>query len=410
MIALEPEAAAIYVKKDTSCDYQHYLIIDCGGGTVDICVHEIVRGLNQKDSIREKSLPSGGGWGGIYVDKNFVAFLEKFFMPDCINKIKAEEIRGWHKLLNAFQIAKKNFKCTTPIKLNEDESETTSELVGIDINIDVVEKIKEFYNGKDFHQILNEQSQQNKGDPVIFKHGELKVTKQTMKSFFAPVIKNILQHLENLLKTEGGCYGVEAFYLVGGFSESKLLQDSISEMFQSDYKIDVVVPRGPQTAIVQGAVYYGMNPKMITERVANFTYGVEICEKFDSSKHNERKKFCNDEGVAYCRSLFKVLVKKNTPITSDNHEYEISLGTVHKNQRNGLIKLYISENPNITYTDEGAELKGKVVHKLPNPEKGHSRNFKVVLDFSGTEIYLIVTDSETNEISYDTIDFLHAQF
>jgi len=181
-------------------------------------------------------------------------------------------------------------------------------------------------------------------------------------------------------------------------------------MFKPNYNIDVVVPRGPQTAIVQGAVFYGMNPKIISERVANYNYGIEVCRKFDSNLHNKRKKFYNDEGIAYCDSLYMVLVKKNTVITPENHEYEINLGIVNKKQTETTVKLYTSENPNITYTDEGAKLIGKVPHKLPNPEKGYSRNFRVVLDFSGTEIYLVVTDSETNEISYDTIDFLDARF
>ena len=385
------------------------MVVDCGGGTVDICVHEVVRGIDGQEVIREKSLPSGGDWGGIYVDKNFIEFLEKIFLPKCINKVKDEELHGWQKLIDAFQEAKRNFICTTPIEIDKDIPDTNSELEGIEINIDVVDKIEEFYKGEKFREVLKKRSSAYDGKAVTYKHGQLQITKETMKSFFAPVIKKILRHLQNLLKTESGCYGVEAIFLVGGFSESPLLQESIKKAFEPEIKI--VVPFGPQLAIVKGAVLYGMQPRIITERVASFTYGIEICNNFDPSKHDKKYLFKNKEGIDMCDHLFKLLVEKNTIITPDKHEYPIELGLVDEDQTDGVVNLYTTENPNITYiTDQGAQMKGRVSHKIPNPEKGYSRKLKVVLDFSGTEIYLIVTDTESDVITYTTVDFLHDQY
>ena len=384
------------------------MIIDCGGGTVDICVHEVVEGINKEDVIREKSIPSGGKWGGMYIDKNFVKFLKDLFTPECIKKVKTEGLHGWYKLMEAFLQAKRNFNSSTPIALYENIKEISSELESIDIHVDIVEKIEEYYNNKNFKDILSERSSKYGGEPVNYRHGQLQITKQTMKSFYTPVIRDILKHLKNLLESNSGCHAVEAFYLVGGFSESTLLQNSIKNMFEP--KIKVVVPLGPQTAIIQGAVLYGMQPQIITERVANLTYGIGVSRVFDPMKHDEKYKFKNKEGVDHCNSLFEVLLKKNSIITPLNHEYPITLNLLDKDQTSAEIVLYTTENPNITYTDQGAQIKGKVKHIIPNPEKGDLRHIKVVLDFSGTEVFLIVTNTETDTINYATVDFLCSQF
>ena len=306
--------------------------------------------------------------------------------------------------MDAFMEAKRHFKTDNAIELEQDVMETSLEFEGVDINIDIVEKIQEFY-GENFKDILEKCSKKYSSEPVRYRHGQLQITKQTMRSFFEPVIKKILQHLQSLLKTNIGCHGVEAFYLVGGFSECIPLQDSIRKLFEPEIK--VVIPFGAETAIAQGAVLYGMRPQIITQRIACLTYGISIAQIFDPSKHDEKYKFKNKEGNDFCGSLFRVLLQKNSVITPLNHEFPITLGLLDKDQTDTEIRLYTTDNPNITYTDQGAQMKGKVKHKILNPEKGDLRHVKVVLDFSGTEVYLIVTDSESDTISYTTVDFLY---
>jgi len=45
------------------------------GGTIDITVHEVVRG----DKLRELTIASGGDWGGTLVDRELEQFLEQVF-------------------------------------------------------------------------------------------------------------------------------------------------------------------------------------------------------------------------------------------------------------------------------------------------------------------------------------------
>ncbi|WAQ98305.1 HS12A-like protein, partial [Mya arenaria] len=60
-----------------------YMVVDAGGGTIDVIVHEIV-GDNK---LKELTSASGGPWGGTLVDKEFDAFMETIFVCAGTNTI-----------------------------------------------------------------------------------------------------------------------------------------------------------------------------------------------------------------------------------------------------------------------------------------------------------------------------------
>ena len=84
LIALEPEAASIYIQQlrinrlDANSDVRdedlprtlnglmlsgtRYVVVDCGGGTIDITVHEIAS-INGKSFLKEIYKASGGPFG-----------------------------------------------------------------------------------------------------------------------------------------------------------------------------------------------------------------------------------------------------------------------------------------------------------------------------------------------------------
>ena len=59
------------------------MVLDCGGGTVDITVHKLLCDVNETFLCHEL-LPSSGGceWGSKYVDKYFEEFLKDLFGAD----------------------------------------------------------------------------------------------------------------------------------------------------------------------------------------------------------------------------------------------------------------------------------------------------------------------------------------
>ena len=87
LLSLEPEGAFIQCREDSEENIKNSLekgkiimVLDCGGGTVDITVHKLSYQPDE-NFLCEEFLPSSGGceWGSKYVDAHFEKFLEQVF-------------------------------------------------------------------------------------------------------------------------------------------------------------------------------------------------------------------------------------------------------------------------------------------------------------------------------------------
>lgn len=87
---------------------------------------------------------------------------------------------------------------------------------------------------------------------------------------------------------------------MGGYAESQILLQHLNDEFGRH--CGVLCPFRPQDAVVKGAVVFGRNPDVVTSRKSAFTYGFDICETFDESKHRA-------DGRELCDDIFKKLVE-----------------------------------------------------------------------------------------------------
>ena len=404
IIALEPEGAAIAIEQNDGPKFSKYMIVDCGGGTVDICMHEKVKGYSQRNTIREIAMPSGGKWGGIYVDYQFASFIENVFSADCINRIKQDSLHAWNDIIDAFQAAKRDFQTEGAILKNGMITNTPKEAeVCIDAPINFVNTIEKIYK-KDMQEILKKHQSE-----IKFEFGMFEISARKMKSFFQPVISSLLRHIDKIMaENRAKCCQLQAIHLVGGFSESQLLQNSIKAEFEP--KLEVIVSGSAKIDIVRGAVLFGISPSIISERISSTTYGLGVTVNFDPQKHDTKYKFKNEEGIDKCKNIFWLMVQKNTPITSSNHTFSQNLTPLNKHDTTCNVNVYTAENPNAIYTvDRGVKLVGHITHPWPNPENGYDRKVTVTLNFSGTEILATVKDTESDVYSFATVDFFSQQ-
>ncbi|GFN80429.1 heat shock 70 kda protein 12a, partial [Plakobranchus ocellatus] len=145
LIALEPEAASIYCRRlrmhqlvpeqpinrpllsprNASCEVvnqdlavtdlsvgSRYLIVDCGGGTVDITVHE----LDTSGHITELHRATGGPFGSTGVDTEFERLLCGIFGIEFVEHYKRKYPMGWVHLMTDFESRKRSaspFKSTS---------------------------------------------------------------------------------------------------------------------------------------------------------------------------------------------------------------------------------------------------------------------------------------------------------
>lgn len=85
------------------------MVLDCGGGTVDITVHKLICEPHEQ-FLCEELLPSSGGceWGSKYVDFYFEKFLEEFFGPE-LNETYQKNATSRLEILKHFEMLKRKF-------------------------------------------------------------------------------------------------------------------------------------------------------------------------------------------------------------------------------------------------------------------------------------------------------------
>ena len=113
LLALEPECAAIAVHQEghTFGLFQQdstFMILDCGGGTVDITLHRVAS--TKPLALDQISTPEGGSWGGMFVDLQFSSyFLREFLGSNMLDKIKARFPNELDSLNEEFRQLKEGF-------------------------------------------------------------------------------------------------------------------------------------------------------------------------------------------------------------------------------------------------------------------------------------------------------------
>lgn len=130
---------------------------------------------------------------------------------------------------------------------------------------------------------------------------------------FEPVIEQVLQLIEGQLIQSPN---LEAIFLVGGFGQSNYLFRRVEEVFANRVGMIGVPPRG-ELAVVRGAVYFGLNPQIVTERVSRRTYGVETRMLFQKGLDPEEYSVVGVDQKTYCRQRFSVYVQKGQSVKVD---------------------------------------------------------------------------------------------
>ncbi|OPL33874.1 hypothetical protein AM593_03883, partial [Mytilus galloprovincialis] len=126
-IALEPECASIFCQSlrperiiggsfgfkasENGCKY---MIVDIGGGTVDIAVHEKMEGQKLKELCRA----TGGDCGGTSVDRKFLKVMKQLFGDEIGTEFRTNEPESFLDLIRSFETIKRNIKTNTKGTMN----------------------------------------------------------------------------------------------------------------------------------------------------------------------------------------------------------------------------------------------------------------------------------------------------
>lgn len=358
MLVLEPEGASLAVHVGAS---QHgllgpgsrFMVLDCGGGTVDITVHEVL--TVQPLALKAIAVPSGGNWGGDYVNIEFKKFLKELLGPELFKEHTMPYefyciMSEFDKIKMAFDPSKEPGFIRLTDVLNE-----KGQLLGL----------IETYNANHPDKVINV-------SPTV-RNGFLTMSRELMLSLFEPSLKATVDETRSVLSQHAE---IGTIMVVGGFGSSKVLTDRIRAEFHNPEKgLRVLVPNTrprPQGAIGHGAVYFGLHKHIIRSRVAAYTYGVAVRE-------------------GDVTDVFSPLVCKGDELPF-NHEASMS-GIPASEEQDALTwRIYRSDKPDPTSVlDE--HLLGLLTVECPPDPIASNRRQRANFEFGGSEIKVTIENA-----------------
>lgn len=350
---------------------------------MDVTAHEI----EEDDNIKEIHHATGGDFGGTKVDKEFQDLLDKIFEVDFMDGFRSSHPSDWLELMNDFEVKKRA------------ERAMEGELTRIRLPANLINLLRH-EKGDRFDSIIR---QRYKPTDVKISKDYLCLGSEIVKNLFKPPIASIINHLKKLLRKKE-LKGVKLMFLVGGFSESPLLQARMREEFKRNYSI--LTPQDAQTAVVKGAVMFGKRPKIVVERCLSETYGTDIFPDFVPGLHDEKKLEYVD-GRPKCKDVFSAFALKNEKVKTGEFKKTCRYHPVYPNQTEIGFHFFTTKKTDVRYTtDVGVrKLPAYMEVKSPDTSKGTNRSIELRLYFD-TEMKVIGVDLETGNEAYTFIDFL----
>ena len=299
-----------------------YILIDAGGGTIDIACHQF---MNNND-VKELFYPTGGPWGDKYVDSNFIRmftqmlgcvyvrtreidvkkccnYIQKYIdnyvtFDDAIKIIFSDNIWNYsvHTLNKKYlKIIKDghqrkvphkhivfslygatilqsitNYNPTSYFDLIKNfgltkikfDNEHNSQTLNVILPHEFIDQIDVIIGINEFSEFLKKYELYQFKNCFSFdiNTNELKINKIIWKEIlYDPLIIQIIQKVEWVLILTI-MKGCKYIYLVGGYTLTPYYQQTIKQYFglKSKYKINIIIPSKPMLSIVDGAARMGL--------------------------------------------------------------------------------------------------------------------------------------------------------
>lgn len=168
------------------------------------------------DSLEEVLPPSGGNWGGTAIDKAYKRFLYSVFTKKVIKELKSEELEDYTTLCHEFEVKKRSI--TSGLKTD----------IVITLPYSLVEiTVKHCKTVQSATCIM----QSSYKDSVSFFYASETFcqSRSILKSFQTNY--RCLNHTSRNLFKDPNLFDLHHIVMVGGFSESELVQTAMRKTF-----------------------------------------------------------------------------------------------------------------------------------------------------------------------------------
>jgi molecular chaperone DnaK (HSP70) len=335
-LALEPEAAALYciVKGDKALTVPgcRFLVIDAGGGTVDITSYQVERGPR----LSQLATPTGDKAGSEYLNKFFIGdILCDRFGSSFVSALMKRYPREYYELLAAWERAKRGIQVGAQRPVTIPLPAEVYAFAGLE---------------KDAHgrtALANIGARQGGVNTVIV------IPATEMRDVFEKAVTAIIAAVTEQLRQmrrSAGTSGGEIALLVGGFAESAYLQSRLRDFLQVE-GVTMHVPERPSVAVMTGAAHYAYDPSVIRSRRSPLTYGLKVLFEFREGIDPNSKKKIGDNGFVWCEDRFEGFVVRDEAVETDECR-SLRLPPIRADQTDMRIEIFATKAPRAEYTTE----------------------------------------------------------
>ncbi|XP_060596203.1 heat shock 70 kDa protein 12B-like [Ruditapes philippinarum] len=378
-LSFEPEAASIWcqtistdVKETWSKAGRQYMVIDLGGGTADISVHE----KQIDDTLKELHKASGGPWGGTVVDNNYLEWLTKIFGNTTMQRFKNEQMEDYFQLLRDFEIKKRGIGPESKGKITFRLSASMKELYQEESNrVPLEEKI----------------DQLGLSGMVTLTSDKMRVEVSVIKQLFETPIHCVIEHVQQIF-AKPNMQKVETILLVGGFGECKLAQNLIQKEIK---KKKIIIPEEAGIVVLKGAVRFGHFQGIVRSRIMAHTYGLSVCTTFVEQKHKNAEVIFID-GVKEALNIFTIMIRAGKEVNIGEIISTGPLTPIYPDETNIIVYCTEEIDPEYT-TDIGCKHIGTLIVKHSNGKSKADNQIKASFIFGDTELLVKAVNIRTKE-------------
>lgn len=363
-LVLEPVAASYYCQSQARglglMSGDKLLVVDAGGGTVDVVVHQKIKDDAESLAVEEVHRLGQLKAGGLYVDYSFRERL-------------SEEIGCFEEFCkhNASVLFDANWWWYRA-KVGFDGDDDYVAVYGVPA------KLRDQWEAEN-KRIGNEMPEMGY-EWVPFRQAEL-------TDIFQGQVEMVLDLIERQMEL---VEGVRVLVVTGGFSASPYLRQRIRQKFESEVE-EIVMPADPSRAVCHGAVLY----HMLRRRFAARTYGLRMVRDW---MPGDPDYVVNDDGRKKCKEAFDVLLRKGDAVAVDTIVRRKLYPASHK-QKIMSVHVYSSADEDPMYADASCEEVGIIEIDTGGKDRAmkdlnKSREVEVTFRFGESDIY--VTAAGTN--------------
>eukprot|EP01083_Nonionella_stella_P231682 817945_1 len=413
VIGLEPEFALFCMSKVDEADFldsdesRISIVLDCGGGTVDATCIEIVGG----GATMEETLPRKGiDVGSLDLDKEYYRMLEGVLGSEFIAQFKQEQPHHWNGLQTSFWKAKHKADAIkfADSGFNVDVPRAMWKLFKTKFNADDDEKEGDFeeYVSRLFQQYCVKRYGEVNQDYIEYDEEDdsINIKIPVWNDFHKSVLDSICDFVRRLL-SERSMKTCEHIILVGGFSQSKFLQQRLTSQFSDgideydDRRIVFNLAAHPSWSVTIGGLFWAYNRKNY-QRKMWLTYGFEVNKpwKMGDPPSNKHRDMNTSTGFIK-KHVFDPVIFKND--TFDEHQKETREYTIPFNAGVLTLNLYAVDNEQgVDYTtDKGCTLACPYELKLKDENwiKLTKQALPITIEFEATMLRILITQPDRHQ-------------